>query len=303
MAGVLQTRVSVEGVLGWLRLPSRRAGPGRRSCRVPRARTSGGSGVGQGDVSGVTCVVSAHTHTDVALGEGKRQGGLWLAAGPEPEFPLWLGLISLPLTFLGDPCWFPPHQHTLVLEPRRREIPQAGGWGEGAGQEQALADSARSAGFLAFPLSIPIRSSDRHTQYSLPTKPCANYSVLPTIPPSMGSVAFAIVLLAEREAQRESIEVTRSASAPTFSTSLSGTQSPLVRSSPPGIQSVAKLPGKNLRGSLALWSWGDHSLLWGCQASKRGLGEGKERSSWPMLPVPGRRPPLALTQHRASLRR
>lgn len=136
-------------------------------------------------------------------------------------------------------------------------------------------------GFLAFSLSIPIRSSDRHTQYSLLTKPCANYSVLPTIPPSMGSVAFAVVLLAEglTEAQRESIEVTRSAGAPTFSTSLSGTQSPLVRSSPPGIQSVAKLPGKNLRGSLALWSWGDHSLLRGCQASKHGLGEGKERSS------------------------
>lgn len=53
-----------------------------------------------------------------------------MAAGPEPEFPLWLGLISLPLTFLGDPCWFPP-THTLVLEPRRREIPQ--GWGLEAG--------------------------------------------------------------------------------------------------------------------------------------------------------------------------
>ena len=56
----------------------------------------------------VTCVVGAHTHTDVALGEGKRQGGLWLTAGLESEFPLWLGLISLPLTFLGDPRWFLP---------------------------------------------------------------------------------------------------------------------------------------------------------------------------------------------------
>lgn len=44
-------------------------------------------------------MVSAYTHTDVALGEGKRQGGLWLSAGLEPKFPLWLGLVSLPLTF------------------------------------------------------------------------------------------------------------------------------------------------------------------------------------------------------------
>lgn len=68
--------------------------------------------MGQGDVSGVTHVVSTHTHTDVGLGEGKRQGGLWLTAGPEPEFPLWLGLISLPLTFLGGLRWFLP---SLVL--------------------------------------------------------------------------------------------------------------------------------------------------------------------------------------------
>lgn len=46
-------------------------------------------------------------------------------AGPEPEFPLWLGLISLPLTFLGDPCWFLP---SLGLGPLRREIPQC--WGK-----------------------------------------------------------------------------------------------------------------------------------------------------------------------------
>lgn len=58
-------------------------------------------------MSGVTRVVNAHTHADVALGEGKRQGGLWLT-GPEPGFPLWLGLISLLLAFLGDPCWFLP---------------------------------------------------------------------------------------------------------------------------------------------------------------------------------------------------
>lgn len=77
--------------------------------------------MGQGEVSGVTHVVSAHTHADVALGEGKRQGGLWLPAGPEPEFPLWLGLISLPLTFLGDLRWFLP---SPVLGPLRREIPQ-----------------------------------------------------------------------------------------------------------------------------------------------------------------------------------
>lgn len=59
-------------------------------------------------MSGVTHVVSSHTHADVALGEGKRQGGLWLIARPEPEFPPWLGLISFPLAFLGDPRWFPP---------------------------------------------------------------------------------------------------------------------------------------------------------------------------------------------------
>jgi hypothetical protein len=59
-------------------------------------------------MAGVTHVVSAHTHTDVALGEGKRQGGLWLTAGPEPKFPLWLGLIFPQLAFLGDPRWFPP---------------------------------------------------------------------------------------------------------------------------------------------------------------------------------------------------
>lgn len=57
---------------------------------------------------GHPCGRHTHTHTDVALGEGNRQGGLWLAAGLEPELPLWLGLISLPLTFLGDPCWFLP---------------------------------------------------------------------------------------------------------------------------------------------------------------------------------------------------
>lgn len=44
-------------------------------------------------------MVGAHTHTDVALGEGKKQGGLWLAAGLESEFPLWLGLISSHLPF------------------------------------------------------------------------------------------------------------------------------------------------------------------------------------------------------------
>ena len=44
-------------------------------------------------------MVSAYTHTDVALGEGKRQVGLWLSAGLEPKFLLWLGLVSLPLTF------------------------------------------------------------------------------------------------------------------------------------------------------------------------------------------------------------
>lgn len=88
--------------------------------------------MGQGDVSGVTCVVSAHTHTDVALGEGKRQGGLWLAAGPEPEFPLWLGLISLPLTFLGDPCWFPPPPTHSGL--RATEERDTTGWGLGGGR-------------------------------------------------------------------------------------------------------------------------------------------------------------------------
>lgn len=56
----------------------------------------------------VTCVAGAHTHPDVALGEGKRQGGLWFTAGLESEFPLWLGLISPLLTFLGDPRWFLP---------------------------------------------------------------------------------------------------------------------------------------------------------------------------------------------------
>lgn len=77
--------------------------------------------MGQGDVSGVTCVVSVHTHADVVLGEGKRQGGLWLPAGPEPEFPLWLGLISLPLTFLGDPCWFPPPPNSGLRATKERD--------------------------------------------------------------------------------------------------------------------------------------------------------------------------------------
>lgn len=66
-------------------------------------------------------MVGAHTHTDVAPGEGKRQGGLWLTAGLGPEFPLWLGLVSLLLAFLGDPCWFLP---SLGLGPLRRAIPQ-----------------------------------------------------------------------------------------------------------------------------------------------------------------------------------
>lgn len=63
---------------------------------------------GTGRCVWVTRVVSAHTHADVALGEGNRLGGLWLTAGLEPEFPLWLGLISLPLTVVGDPRWFLP---------------------------------------------------------------------------------------------------------------------------------------------------------------------------------------------------
>lgn len=80
----------------------------------------------------VTRVVSAHTHADVALGEGNRLGGLWSTAGLEPEFPLWLGLISLPLAFVGDPRWFLP---SLGSGPLRRARPQAvlGGrcWGKG----------------------------------------------------------------------------------------------------------------------------------------------------------------------------
>lgn len=81
----------------------------------------------------VTRVVSAHTHADVALGEGNRLGGLWLTAGLEPEFPLWLGLISLPLTFVGDPRRFLP---SLGPGPPRRARPRC--WGEGV---EARADS------------------------------------------------------------------------------------------------------------------------------------------------------------------
>lgn len=83
---------------------------------VPRARARSGSGVGQGDVSGSPCGRHTHARTDVAPGEGNRQGGLWSTAGLEPEFPLWLGLTSLPLTFLGDPRWFLPAGLTAAEE-------------------------------------------------------------------------------------------------------------------------------------------------------------------------------------------
>lgn len=46
-----------------------------------------------------------------------------MPAGPGPEFPLWLGLISLPLAFLGDLCWFPPPPPP-VLGPLKKDIPQ-----------------------------------------------------------------------------------------------------------------------------------------------------------------------------------
>lgn len=48
-------------------------------------------------------------------------------AGLEPEFPLWLGLVSLPLTFLGDPCWFLPSGLTAAEE---RETTALGGGAE-----------------------------------------------------------------------------------------------------------------------------------------------------------------------------
>lgn len=47
---------------------------------------------------GPPCGRRAHTHADVALGEGNRQGGLWFTAGLRPEFPPWLGLPSHPPT-------------------------------------------------------------------------------------------------------------------------------------------------------------------------------------------------------------
>ena len=100
-------------------------------------------------------------HTDVALGEGNRQGGLWLTVGLEPEFPLWLGLISLPLTFLGDSRWFLP---SLGLSPLSRGIPQC--WGEvlrkgrlnGVQECPPISDAHR----LSLP-SAPVRGN-RHAQ-------------------------------------------------------------------------------------------------------------------------------------------
>lgn len=44
-----------------------------------------------------------------------------MPAGPGPEFPLWLGLISLPLAFLGDLCWFPPLSGLRATRERERE--------------------------------------------------------------------------------------------------------------------------------------------------------------------------------------
>lgn len=93
-------------------------------------------------------MVSAHTHTDVALGEGKRQGGLWLAAGPEPEFPLWLGLISLPLTFLGDPCWFPPHTHSGLRATEERDTTGLGAGGRVPGKSRPWRTRPGALGFL-----------------------------------------------------------------------------------------------------------------------------------------------------------
>lgn len=114
------TRVFEKGVRGQPHRPMRGRGLGDAVVRFLGPGPAMGQPTGQRCVW-VTRVVGAHTHTDVALGEGKRQGGLWLPAGPEPEFPLWLGLVSLPLTFLGDPRWFLP---SLGLRPLWRASPQ-----------------------------------------------------------------------------------------------------------------------------------------------------------------------------------
>lgn len=81
--------------------------------------------------------------------------------GLEPEFPLWLGLISLPLTFVGDPRWFLP---SLGLGLPRREIPQC--WGEGVEAKQTQWGTSMSMDLrcpLAFFPSAPL-SSNWHTQ-------------------------------------------------------------------------------------------------------------------------------------------
>lgn len=57
-----------------------------------------------------------------------------MPAGPGPEFPLWLGLISLPLAFLGDLCWFPLLSGLRATKERHTTVHR----GEGVGREKSL---------------------------------------------------------------------------------------------------------------------------------------------------------------------
>lgn len=148
----------------------------------------------------VTCVVGVHTHADVALGEGKRQGGLWLPAGLESEFPLWLGLISPLLTFLGDPRWFLP---SLGRGPLWRETHAGGGKGveastDAMGPERFCWASGPPA-FLRLQLcSVLTAYVQSASQTALSTGNVITPTVLP--PSSHGqAMSFSILISLTRE--------------------------------------------------------------------------------------------------------
>ena len=153
-------------------------------------------------------MVSSHTHTDVALGEGKRQGGLWLRTGLEPEFPLRLGLVSLPLTFLGDPCWFLP---SLGLRPPRREIPRCWrGNALGRGKGRLHRAQALLLGLKCLLGSVPtaVLGGSQHTRCSRRAALSAGDTTYPRCyrpsPPGQAVKAMLTFLLAKELRPRES---------------------------------------------------------------------------------------------------
>lgn len=145
-----------------------------------------------------------------------------MPAGPGPEFPLWLGLISLPLAFLGDLCWFPPPPSGLRATKERHTTVHRG---EGVGREQSLWAKVLRPACHAHGLAL--HQTAITSKRSAPSRcPLELYDL-------HDRQCYFRPHLLPRELSLRVLLVTGSVCAPTLSTPLPGTQVPSCSVFPP----------------------------------------------------------------------